>query len=436
MRTITVLLSLSLSVLLAGACSDSGLHSYPDGALGPDVPGPRIEVIPARLNFDEVGIGCDTDELLRIRNVGTETLLVEVPTFTSEDFGFDTEITETLSLSPDEMVEVNVIFLAAGDGDYGGTLSLASNDPTRPRVDVPLAGIGTDDEHIRTDDFTQNERSAVDVLFIIDNSSSMSQEQEAVADNISDFFQSFLELNLDYHMGVITTDIVNPAQSGRLQGSPAFISDEAPDPQGQLAQAVSVGDNDMGDESGLAAMELALSEPVLSNENAGFIRDDALLSIIILSDEPEQSNRDSRHYIDFLGTVKDDPTQISVSTIVGDRDWGCQGVCGGRPTGAQPGDKYIDVQEAFPGVFESICACDYSPAMEAVGLASAGFRSVFELSRVPLDARQIEVTVNGQITMLWHYNPETNSIEFELDAIPQGLATIYISYPVDGSCRD
>ncbi len=432
MRTSAVLLALSLPTLLAG-CNETGLRPVPD----PDGGGqgdPRILVEPGSLAFDAVGVGCDTDRLVRVTNVGSGTLEVEVPTVGGEDAGdFDPEQVVTFDLEQSENRTFSVVFTAGDEGPRRGSLAVASNDPKRPEVEVPLAGEGDNDEHIRTDDFATT-GSLVDVLFIIDNSGSMSPKQADVAENVAGFFQWFRELELDFHMGVITTDIVADDHRGRLQGSPAYLTSDTPDAESRLAEAVAVGEDDMGDESGLAAMELALSEPVRSEDNAGFYRDDAFLSVIVLSDEPEQSSRGSAHYIDFLRGLKSDPAMIGVSAIVGDRGDGCFGQCGGMPTDAMAGDAYIDVQEAFPGVFQSICGCDYRAAMEAVGGASTGTQTEFPLSRVPLDAERIEVEIDGETTDAFTYSADANLVEVDPAALPDGAATVYVRYPVEGPC--
>ncbi len=427
---------ITVCVLALVACSESGLHGWDDPALGGMDGGPRIRVEPAEVIFDEVGLGCETDALVRISNVGDESLHVEVPVLLGEraaDYGID--LAEALELAPLESREAVVSFTPTADGEASAALFVASNDVDRPEVNVPLLGASGDGEWMMTDDFVQNDVSAVDVLFVIDNSSSMAPEQANVANNIAGFFQWFQDLGVDYHMGVITTDVVQPGHRGELRGQPKFISPATEFPAQRLAESVEVGEEDMGVESGLAALELALTSPMVDGPNAGFYRDDAHLSVIILTDEPEQSERGSAHYIAFLNDLKGDPNDISVSAIVGDRGTGCQGQCGGVPTGAQPGDKYIDVQEAFPGVFQSICGCDLRPAMEDVGLTSAGVRVTFPLSRVPADVDRIVVTVNNVVSGDWTYDAGPNAVVFDTDAIPDGRSDIFVTYPVVGPCE-
>jgi len=60
-----------------------------------------------------------------------------------------------------------------------------------------------------------------DVLWVVDNSTSMCQEQSNLTRNFSRFVERLSGLNADFRMGVITTDVVNAGQQGELQNVPA-----------------------------------------------------------------------------------------------------------------------------------------------------------------------------------------------------------------------
>ena len=60
-----------------------------------------------------------------------------------------------------------------------------------------------------------------DVLWVVDNSTSMCQEQSNLTRNFSLFVERLTRLNADFRMGVITTDVVNAGQQGELQNVPA-----------------------------------------------------------------------------------------------------------------------------------------------------------------------------------------------------------------------
>ena len=424
----------ALVALTLSGCSESALRTVTEPAppVRPEQPVPDIVVEPLTIDFGHQDAACPgTSVEVTVSNVGTGVLRITSGSFTGDPLLTATALPE--EIAPDTSVSVTVSYDPATPGAVSGQLGVLSNDPDTPAVYVPVAGEAVTMGELE-DTFTQNGEGQTDVLFVIDNSGSMSEHQNKVADNISSFFTYFQSLQLDYQMGVVTADVDCANQSGRLQGSPTFITPSTPNPQSALAQAVAVGENDCGPESGLAAMELALTEPNLSTANAGFLRDDAFLSIVILSDEPEQSPYGSQYYIDFLAGLKANPNLVSVSTIVGDRNGGCENLCGWFNVDADPGDKYIDVQEAYPGVFDSICTCDFSQTLTNIGWSSAGFLSTFFLSQVPGDPAAIAVDVDGQPAGGWTYDAASNAVVFGQSWIPDAFATIAVRYSVAQDC--
>jgi hypothetical protein len=336
------------------------------------------------------------------------------------------------TIAPGDSVPMAVLFTPEAIGRMDASVVIASDDPDTPEASVAVGGVALTTKLV--DDIFVQDADPVDVLWVIDNSGSFLEEQARVQTSINAFFTYFETLNLDYHMGVITTDIVNPVLSGRLVGSPAYIDPTTPDGASTLATSIQVGSDDMGNESGLRASELALTEPLLSAENAGFYRPDARLSIIFMSDEPEQSDYDAQHYIDFFTALKPDPSRILISSIVGDYGTGCETTCDGAPSTAQPGDKYVDVTNTFGGVFGSICTCDLTTILDGIGVASTSFVRRFPLSQTPTDPATIVVTVDGEATTDWTYDADAQTVE--LGTAPANGSQIDIEYGVALTCDE
>jgi len=59
----------------------------------------------------------------------------------------------------------------------------------------------------QTDEFCQRPASKVDILWVIDNSGSMTAEQSKLADRFSAFFKQLQVSLVDYHIGVVTTSM-------------------------------------------------------------------------------------------------------------------------------------------------------------------------------------------------------------------------------------
>lgn len=412
-------------LLLLAACSE---YELAPGTEHLGLPAPDIEVVPASLNFTTVEVGCEAAQVVTITNVGEAPLVVD-ETALEGDAGFGADVVVT-TLEPGDSVQLEVRYAPESPGSGRATVVVRSNDPDEAVSEVPSVGSGVLPGP-RADSFTQ-QADPVDVLWVIDNSSSMGQEQARVIAEIGAFFSWFETLRLDYHMGVVATDIVDPALSGRLVGSPAYIDNTTLNAQAELAEAINVGTDDMGDESGLAAAELALSEPLLSAENAGFLRDGARLAVVFLSDEPEQSPQDAQHYIEFFSGLKADPSHLVLAAIVGDYGTGCSNVCDDTEQTATPGDKYVDVATAFDGIFGSICTCDLSPTLDQIGMKSTLFSRAYPLSEVPSDPAEIRVWLDGVETWAFSYDAVEN--EVLLDDAPLNGTVVDVEYPVDAAC--
>jgi hypothetical protein len=234
---------------------------------------------------------------------------------------------------------------------------------------------------IRVDRITQVNTPKVDILWVIDDSGSMSDDQRKLTRNIGAFMQFFLDSGLDWHMGVVTVDVERATHSGKLQEAAGlrYVDSETPDAIDVFNQMALVGVGGLGDESGLRASYLALTDPLMSGYNAGFYRSDATLHVVAISDENDQSgeNPSVNEYIDFLTNLKPDPEMVTFSSIVGP-----QGL--GNCLLAEDGTRYLAVTRAVGGVEASICEADWVPVLEELGLMAAGLKSEFFLSEVPV----------------------------------------------------
>ncbi len=284
-----------------------------------------------------------------------------------------------------------------------------------------------------TDTFIQEPLRQADVLLVIDSSGSMQEEQERLATNFQAFIQAFVDARVDYHLGVITTDLRNQEQAGRLHGDIRFITPDTPDAAAVFADNVKVGTNGSGLEMGLEAAALALSEPLVSTYNAGFFRPDASLSIVIFSDEDDMSPGSVDDYLNFFASLKGprayrDHTLMNVSAVVGEVPYGCEAEDG---TGlASAGTRYVHAAEATQGVTASICSGDFAPIVTALGLDLSGLREEFRLTRCPRP-ETLEVVVAGRLEpqgTAYVYRPERRSIVFEPGWVPGPEEFIRVSY--------
>ena len=73
-------------------------------------------------------------------------------------------------------------------------------------------------ERTAKDVFQQVRKNTVDVLMVVDNSCSMFEEQDNLAANFSSFISAFDGVDVDWQIGVTTTDTADATQSGHLLG--------------------------------------------------------------------------------------------------------------------------------------------------------------------------------------------------------------------------
>lgn len=299
-----------------------------------------------------------------------------------------------------------------------------------------------------TDEFHQEPASRVDILFVIDNSVSMEEEQEEVADNFSKFIASIQETNVEWQIGVVTTDMVDPEQRGRLVGDPRIIDNQVPDFEQAFQDNIRVGTEGYPIERGLSATLAAITPPLATHENAGFVREDAQMAIVVVSDENDCSDNGTiigedasachqepeklvpiSHFVTELRALKNDPRNVSFSAIVElDPEMG-YAACGE----AAPGKRYLNLARLLGGLSRSICG-EYDDIMDELGLSVAGIRSSFQLTRTP-DVCSIDAEVDGVVVSRddtrvdgWTYDQDTNYLTLWGPAIPPRDSTLVVTY--------
>jgi hypothetical protein len=273
-----------------------------------------------------------------------------------------------------------------------------------------------------TDRFLQGEdHVASDVLFVVDDSASMAEEQERLARNFEGFLGALPESRADYQLGVITTSVDSRETAGSLVGG--VISAAQDDVVEVFRAAVQVGTSGSRNERGLQAAAVAVRDA----RNPGFIRPEARLQVIVLSDEDDQSPDSVESYLGDL-LVAGGEQGAMVHAIVGDEPAGCSS----GTTAADAGTRYLDAMRATGGYRESICAEDYTEILVRIALELSGVRDTFYLTRLPaptsIEVRVDDILVPNRDLDGWTYEVGDNAIVFHGYAIPPDGANIAVEY--------
>jgi len=226
----------------------------------------------------------------------------------------------------------------------------------------------------------------IDFLFVVDDSYSMYEEQSNLIQN----FPKFLDVIdnyvnsagafLDYRLAVTTTGVATTTNPSPYATNGAFRNACGIDRPWVERQDYEVGDaftcratvgvDGPGIEMPLLAIERALTDRIQDGTNGEFLRDDALLAIIILTDEDDCANYDGSvadpechadlgDTVDFLDALTGDRTRWAVSVIAGDTD--CSSGFGSAEEASRL--KQLIAKTGDNGVFSSICQGDLSPAL-------------------------------------------------------------------------
>lgn len=273
----------------------------------------------------------------------------------------------------------------------------------------------------------------IDILFVIDDSNSMCEEQQALIDSFASVSERLSAVPADFHVAVTTTDMEpfsdGPGQfeTGPGMGSyecsevgslscPAFTNpvlrvvdyldygvwglmwpsfDDAWF-EADFTCLASVGVGGSGFEKGLDALEAALSPELLATTNAGFRRDDSWLAVIFLSDENDCSDGNTLELTSAYDCewLRDDLTPVSYYS-----EW--------FETLAQTGDRLQAIAIAVAGpddgarpeageTFDPSCNSEYGDAYS--GYRYHEFAESFDDRGLVLDiCRELGAGIDEQI---------------------------------------
>jgi hypothetical protein len=398
-----------------------------------------LQLLPSDADFGSVTVGCRSAErYISLYNAGTTPVQVGDVRLAPASASFELVSGPVpFSIQPGSVEKLFVRYRPPDSGLHTTTLVVESNATAGGLRSLALRGRGTFDTH-QVDSIAQSSVAKTDVLFVVANTASMAEELSSLAANAQAFMDVAQDFSSSFHVAVVTTDMIGTATPGQFLGSPKIITQGS---QGgtQLASIFqSLSATGAPTNQGLAAVAAALASPLTIDPatNGGFLREEARLAVVVVSDEDDASSGSTEAYASLLGSLKRSTNQsmVTLSAIVGDaapstNSHGQPG-CTSSAGDAAAGNRYRAAQQATGGQFYSVCSSDWAGLAQELGFEVFSDRRTFELSRWATGSG-MEVWVNGTLVPAtdWTYDAATNRITFAKAAIPPNRSTITVSYP-------
>lgn len=269
---------------------------------------------------------------------------------------------------------------------------------------------------------TEEETKKLDIVWIIDNSGSMSDEQSALGSNFSAFINEFIDKNVDFKMAITTTDTSSSSKKGNMvAGSDTKLTSARAQAnpnqfKSDFRNLVKVGINGSGAEKGLEA-----SEGFMQKYSRSWVRSDAYLAVVVISDEEDQSSKTVSGYTNYLKSFKASEGLVKVYSVVDVNNTNC---CqNGVATGSA---RYKDASNKTAGLIADI-RDDFHNVLTDMGDSIINLLDSFALASEPV-AGSLKVYVNGVQTTNYTYDSVTHSIKFHQNSLPPVGAEIKVTY--------
>lgn len=328
-----------------------------------------------------------------------------------------------------------------------------SEEVIQQRIDIPQAG-----------------KKPADVLFVIDNSGSMSDEQKVVADSFATFISKFVAKDIDFHIGVTTTDITADVKGswnkklpkfkykgpGCLTGvNQRFLSKSSANIVSEFKANAQVGLLGDGAETRAGAVNRFVEAPKLATGgcNEGFLRQDAVLAVIGVSDEDDslvgRLECSGKNIAECFGVMASNLKNLDGSGSQDYRYYDIADIKATPPkvlpqkrpftTGMFSYPEFaLDASKVFGFPVWDIRA-NFGELLStkiAESIVKAAESKSFALNQKPMDVSKIEVRLNGEKLVAgssdgYVYNAKDNVIELQGKALADSPGSILeISFTV------
>ncbi|MDG1481897.1 MAG: choice-of-anchor D domain-containing protein [Myxococcota bacterium] len=365
-----------------------------------------------------VPVGCSEVVPIVISNTGDEPLLLqEIQLSNSDDY---TLLSAPAAVDPGDDGAIEVLF----DPSYPLDIELdpqrelelvvASNDPftSHERIIFDIVA----QESFAESELVYYPGLEVDLLIAVDNTGVTNAHLQKAEEDFSVLLNTMVSANVDLNTAIITGGQSCPYTT------PTFTT--AQDSVGVVESMLLDG---LGGSSGSGSDQLlVLASDALARADSGclsgFLREGALLHVMVISGRADSSPASIDAQLDALWAEVPSALDVMVSAIVATEEDGC--------LGADYGEGYTDAAVSTSGEIGDLCSDSWASSFESIAMRS-GARAEGALSAI-LDhtpvPETISVKVDGLTWESWTWSESMGAVVFPKDSAPDTGSRIEINY--------
>lgn len=278
--------------------------------------------------------------------------------------------------------------------------------PVYVEVEVPV-----NEGDIWIDSFTQNMSiDGIDILWVVDRSGSMNRFN---AELLAGVEAMLLALPVsDWRLVMISAD---PNKSIVSNEFPLIPGDTLADAEAML-HTLTMASLEEGFNS---VYEYMVNNPYSST----WMRPDAGLLVVFVSDEEEQSDLEFPAVSDFMSWYQSQRMGSVFMASVVNKD-PTTSLCSYPPSPIDVGDRYMDATNMLGGVIVDICDTDWSPGVTDATHSVEPIESVSLTHKAEADS--IRVFIDGSLNHAWFYQESDNTVYFT--TIPSAGQLVEVGY--------
>lgn len=278
--------------------------------------------------------------------------------------------------------------------------------PVYVEVEIPV-----NEGEIWIDSFTQHMSvDGIDILWVVDRSGSMNRFN---AELLAGVEAMLLALPVaDWRLVMISADPRNAVTSSEF---PLVPGDDIDDAATMLATLTSAPY-----EEGFNSVYDYINHNPYSST---WMRPDAGLLVVFVSDEEEQSDVEYPAPSDFLswyGSLR--MGSVFMASVINVK--GEVSLCDYPPNPIDVGDRYIEATTTMGGVVVDICDTDWSPGVTDATHSIEPIENLTLTHKAEVDS--IRVFINGSLNHDWYYQESDNTVYFTI--LPSAGQLVEVGY--------